>query len=301
LGNGIGIWPNKSLVYRQIQAVTIFLPNADLKSAMVWCSCKKERLCGKLHVFARRRVGCLGLQAVTNFVSLMHRVRPLASVVRLIWLTLIVGLIWLGTAAHGGADFERLLSTFVQRWGIGVTPRFNAWQSMLQTARGGSDVERMKRVNDFFNRQIKFGEDSAIWNQTDYWATPLETLGLGAGDCEDFAIAKYFSLKEVGVAPEKLRLIYVRARIGSSDAVASQAHMVLAYYAQPESEPLVLDNLINEIRPSSRRPDLVPVFSFNSEGVFAGVSGKEATPVAGTGRLSRWEDLLKRARAEGFE
>ena len=76
--------------------------------------------------------------------------------------------------------------------------------------------------------------------------------------------------------------------------------MVLAYYAQPEAEPLVLDNLINDIRPASRRPDLVPVFSFNSDGVFTG-GAKETAPSAGTGRLSRWEDLLKRARAEGFE
>lgn len=77
-------------------------------------------------------------------------------------------------------------------------------------------------MNDFFNRQIKFAEDAAIWSQPDYWATPLETLGLGAGDCEDFSIAKYYSLKEVGVAPDKLRLIYVRAKTGSTDAVASQ-------------------------------------------------------------------------------
>jgi len=172
---------------------------------------------------------------------------------------------------------------------------------MLQTVRSGSDAERLKRINDFFNRQIRFGEDSAIWNQPDYWATPLETLGLGSGDCEDFSIAKYYSLKEAGVSPEKLRLIYVRAKIGSSDAVASQAHMVLAYYAKPDAEPLVLDNMVSEIRPASRRPDLVPVFSFNSAGVFTGVSGNEATPAAGTGRLSRWEDLLKRAKAEGFE
>lgn len=203
--------------------------------------------------------------------------------------------------AHGGADFERLLSSITQRWGQDVTVRFKAWQALLQELRTVPDAQRLKRINDFFNRQIVFGEDMAIWNQPDYWATPLETLGRGAGDCEDFVIAKYFSLKEVGVAPEKLRLIYVRAKIGSSDAVASQAHMVLAYYAQPESEPLVLDNLVGEIRPASRRPDLVPVFSFNSEGVFTGVSAKESTPAAGVGRMSRWEDLLKRARAEGFE
>jgi predicted transglutaminase-like cysteine proteinase len=228
-------------------------------------------------------------------------VRLRSHLTRIVGLSLLASLVWLGQAAHGGADFERLLATFSQRWGVSVVTRFNAWQGMLQTARGVSDAERLKRVNDFFNRQIRFGEDSAIWNQPDYWATPLETLGLGSADCEDFSIAKYYSLKEAGVAPEKLRLIYVRAKIGTSDAVASQAHMVLAYYAKPEAEPLVLDNMVSEIRPASRRPDLVPVFSFNSAGVFTGVSGNEATPAAGTGRLSRWEDLLKRAKAEGFE
>ena len=228
-------------------------------------------------------------------------VRLRSHLTRIVGLSLLASLVWLGQAAHGGADFERLMATFSQRWGVSVVTRFNAWQGMLQTARGVSDAERLKRVNDFFNRQIRFGEDSAIWNQPDYWATPLETLGLGSGDCEDFSIAKYYSLKEAGVAPEKLRLIYVRAKIGTSDAVASQAHMVLAYYAKPEAEPLVLDNMVSEIRPASRRPDLVPVFSFNSAGVFTGVSGNEATPAAGTGRLSRWEDLLKRAKAEGFE
>lgn len=203
--------------------------------------------------------------------------------------------------AYSGADFNRLLASITQRWGAGVTGKFGAWQTLLQGVRSESDTVRLKKINDFFNRQITFGEDSVIWNQPDYWATPLETLGLGSGDCEDFSIAKYYSLKEVGVASDKLRLIYVRAKVGSTDAVGSQAHMVLAYYAQPDAEPLVLDNLITDIRPASRRPDLVPVFSFNSEGVFTGVSGKEATPAAGTGRLSRWEDLLKRARADGFE
>ncbi len=208
-------------------------------------------------------------------------------------------LLWAGQAVYGSADFNQLLAAFSQRWGATANNKFTAWQNMLQSVRAGSDTERLKKINDFFNRQIRFGEDASVWSQPDYWATPIETLGQGAGDCEDFAIAKYFSLKEVGVASEKLRLIYVRAKTGTTDA--AQAHMVLAYYSQPDAEPLVLDNLIGDIRPASRRPDLVPVFSFNSEGVFSGISAKDSAPSAGTGRLSRWEDLLKRARAEGFE
>lgn len=206
----------------------------------------------------------------------------------------------LAFSAVGATDFDKLLATLTQRWGAGPTPKFNAWRTLITNASSLSDSDRLKKVNDFFNRQLRFGEDADIWNQPDYWATPMESLGQGAGDCEDFAIAKYFSLREAGVAPAKLRLIYVRASSGTAGGAPSQAHMVLAYYAQPEAEPLVLDNLINDIRPASRRPDLVPVFSFNSDGVFTG-SAKETTPTAGTGRLSRWEDLLKRARAEGFE
>jgi hypothetical protein len=95
--------------------------------------------------------------------------------------------------------------------------------------------------------------------------------------------------------------VYVRVRTGTSDTAPPVAHMVLAYYAQPDAEPLVLDNLISDIRPASRRPDLVPVFSFNSDGIFSGAPGKTDEKIGGIGRLSRWEDLLKRARAEGFE
>jgi hypothetical protein len=74
--------------------------------------------------------------------------------------------------------------------------------------------------------------------------------------------------------------------------------MVLAYYAQQGTEPLILDNLLGSIRPASRRPDLTPVFSFNSEGLWQGVAGASAgDPQA---RLSRWRDVMAKARAEGF-
>jgi hypothetical protein len=75
--------------------------------------------------------------------------------------------------------------------------------------------------------------------------------------------------------------------------------MVLAYYATPQAEPLILDNLIGEVRAASRRPDLTPVFSFNSEGLWQGVGQQSAgDPVA---RLSRWREVLAKARAEGFQ
>jgi predicted transglutaminase-like cysteine proteinase len=104
-----------------------------------------------------------------------------------------------------------------------------------------------------------------------------------------------------GIPASKLRLIYVKARLKTPGGPKQQAHMVLAYYATPNAEPQVLDNLDTTIRPASRRPDLQPVFSFNSEGIFAGVSGKDKATGGGIGRLSRWEDVLRRIRAEGYE
>ncbi|MGS0756971.1 transglutaminase-like cysteine peptidase, partial [Roseateles sp. GG27B] len=133
-----------------------------------------------------------------------------------------------------------------------------------------------------------------VWGQVDYWASPLESLDKGRGDCEDYAIAKYFSLLSAGVPVAKLRLVYVRALLGGR----SVAHMVLAYYAQPGAEPLILDNLLPDVRPASQRPDLQPVFSFNSEGLWQGVGSITAgDPVA---RLSQWRELLTKVQAEGF-
>lgn len=158
------------------------------------------------------------------------------------------------------------------------------------------EEDRLRFVNDFFNRRIRFRDDQAVWGQIDYWASPLETLSRGEGDCEDFAIAKYFSLVASGTPVSRLRLVYVRAQLRGGGP--PQAHMVLAWYETPDAEPLILDNLVADVRPASRRPDLVPVFSFNGEGLWQGVGAERAgDPVA---RLSRWRDVLAKARAEGF-
>ena len=133
----------------------------------------------------------------------------------------------------------------------------------------------------------------------DYWATPLEVLGRGEGDCEDFAIAKYMTLKLMGIPSVKMRLIYVKARIGGPQSTMVQAHMVLSYYQAPEDEPLVLDNLISDIRPASRRPDLTTVFGFNAEGLWVG--GALPRVNRSSQRLSRWQSVLVRMREEGIE
>jgi predicted transglutaminase-like cysteine proteinase len=170
---------------------------------------------------------------------------------------------------------------------------------LLTRAASQPEAIKLKQVNDFFNRRTHFGEDSDIWGSQDYWATPLETLGRAQGDCEDFVIAKYVTLKLLGIPSEKLRLTYVKARIGGPQSTVVQAHMVLSYYPAPGDEPLVLDNLISDIRPASRRADLITIFGFNAEGLWVG--GTSPRTASATQRLSKWQSVLARMREEGID
>lgn len=212
---------------------------------------------------------------------------------------LLASVIILASLAIATPDFDLMLRLAGQRFGMEGRRAILEWRQLLTgTSSEISEEERLRTANDFVNRAVSFGTDAAIWGKPDYWATPLETLGLGKGDCEDFAIAKYVTLKLLGVAGEKLRLTYVKARIGGMYGQITQAHMVLSYYPTPTSEPLILDNLIADIHPASKRTDLYPVFSFSSENLWVGSS---ALPAANaSARLSRWRDVLNRMRAEGL-
>lgn len=201
------------------------------------------------------------------------------------------------SVAASALDFASLQDQLIARFGPARITLLKDWQALLEATRSLPEADKFRRVNDFFNRNIGFDEDITIWNQSDYWATPLETIGRGRGDCEDFSIVKYYTLRQAGVPVSKMRLIYVKASQGGKQ----RAHMVLAYYPSPNAEPLVLDNLVPEILPASQRRDLQPVFSFNSEAIWNGVAGNAARGAGGTGQLSRWQDLLLRARKEGFD
>ena len=201
-----------------------------------------------------------------------------------------------GSLAAPNLDKTQALA--LERYGQRAADTVAAWRRMLEEARPLGDAEKLEAVNTFFNRRILFEDDMVVWQQADYWASPLEFMGRGAGDCEDFAISKYMSLLLLGVPNERLRMIYVRARFGGPSSNQSQAHMVLGYYAQPVAEPLILDNLIGSIRPAAQRTDLTPVFSFNNEGLW--VPGATATAADPTARLSRWRGVLERMKQEGL-
>jgi predicted transglutaminase-like cysteine proteinase len=148
-------------------------------------------------------------------------------------------------------------------------------------------------VNTFFNR-LPFITDLAHWGVEDYWATPAEALASNGADCEDFSIAKYFTLKELGVPIERLRITYVKA------VRLNQAHMVLAYYPAQNAVPLILDNLEDKVKPASERTDLIPVYSFNDEDLLLAREGKSAASAGSASQIRSWRYLLLKLEKELF-
>ena len=199
----------------------------------------------------------------------------------------------MATAAQGTDEVP------MRRSAVPTAPQAEAaWRQLeplLHAIRGAQPLAQLQRVNLFFNSRIEFSTDQQAWGWTDYWASPLEALDKGRGDCEDYAIAKYFSLLTAGMSAARLRLVYVRSVL---DDGPPQAHMVLAYYPPTGHDTLILDNLVDEIVPAVQRSDLTPVFSFNSEGLWQGVGQVRAGDPRV--RLSRWREVMVKARAEGF-
>lgn len=166
------------------------------------------------------------------------------------------------------------------------------WQAIISSSGDLSDMEKLRRVNDFFN-ELEFVNDIDHWGKKDYWATPLQTLVSNGGDCEDFSIAKYFTLLEMGIPAERMRLTYVKA------LRLNQAHMVLTYFSSPDDDPLVLDNLEKEISPAAMRADLLPVYSFNGNGLWlAKTRLADSTHVGRADRLAPWRDVIARINDE---
>ncbi|NLX19605.1 MAG: sulfate adenylyltransferase [Desulfobulbus sp.] len=185
---------------------------------------------------------------------------------------------------------EQTLQRMEQRFGKEARPRLLAWQHLIRTTTG-SDQTKLEQVNRFINAN-PFIDDIHHWQQEDYWATPVEFIASQGGDCEDFAIAKSFTLLKMGVQEERLALTYVKA------VRLNQAHMVLTYYPAPGAEPLILDNLINTIRPSSQRSDLLPVYSLNGSGLWLAKQRGRGKLLGDSNRLKRWRELLDRISSE---
>lgn len=121
-----------------------------------------------------------------------------------------------------------LVERYAAKYGPDSRTRIRGWKEFVRAIAAerrlsGNELELLGAVNTFFNH-LPFVTDFAHWGVEDYWASPAEALASNGADCEDFSIAKYLALKELGVPIGRLRITYVKA------LRLNQAHMVLAYY-----------------------------------------------------------------------
>ncbi|NVJ52092.1 MAG: transglutaminase-like cysteine peptidase [Campylobacteraceae bacterium] len=183
------------------------------------------------------------------------------------------------------------LEAVTKKYGTKAAHRVQLWDKLIEKAKNEDILYKLKYVNDFFNT-IRYERDSTHWKQNDYWASPFEFLGTGAGDCEDYAIAKYFTLRQLGVPDNKLRITYVKLK--QRGTKYEQAHMVLTYYHKPTSTPIVLDNVNKKLKLATKRPDLRPVYSFNASGLWQAKNKGRSSVKVGKNNLKNWKSMMSR-------
>jgi len=135
-----------------------------------------------------------------------------------------------------------------------TAPQIRAWKAKLQSLKNSSPRDQIAAVNDYIN-DVSYVEDSRNYGTSDKWATPVEFFARG-GDCEDFAIAKYASLRALGFSTDQLRIAVVQ------DKIKNIPHAVLVVYT--EQGPYVLDNQDKRLRSSTDVTRYKPIFSINA-------------------------------------
>ncbi|WP_294448237.1 transglutaminase-like cysteine peptidase [uncultured Mailhella sp.] len=136
--------------------------------------------------------------------------------------------------------------------------RFNSstlWKDLKKKAAGHPLPEKLNIVNKFWNLW-PYRTDQEIYGKPDYWAAPYQFLSK-SGDCEDYCIVKYFTLKELGVPIDDMRIVVVK------ETIRNIGHAVLAVYSGDKI--YILDNLSEAVRPAERVRNYVPQFSVNEK------------------------------------
>jgi predicted transglutaminase-like cysteine proteinase len=217
-----------------------------------------------------------------------------------VWLPLLGSMILLISTAllhaetSSQLDEPKIINALYSHYGERAAKRGQAWFDMMKESDHLTASEKIQNVNDFFNL-LHFVDDIKLWGDKNYWATPIEFIGANGGDCEDFAIAKYFTLLELGIADQKMRIMMVKA------LTLNQYHMVVAYYKTPSSVPEILDNIDGKIKLASQRTDLVPIYSFNGKQLWLNKVKGQGVLAGSSARLKQWTNLNQRLRVSNMK
>lgn len=130
---------------------------------------------------------------------------------------------------------------------------YQEWLQFLDGLRGLSKWQQLVAVNEYMNMRT-YISDEKNWRTQDHWATPGEFLAR-SGDCEDFAIAKFFSLKHLGWTDDELRVAAVK------DGKLGVGHAVLVAYSGGKT--WLLDNQLSDVTDLNMVRHYEPVYSIN--------------------------------------
>lgn len=168
--------------------------------------------------------------------------------------------------------------------------RYVALHQLLDDIKYRSEDDKVELINLFFNGVIEYKTDEKNWGVADYWSTPSELIEKGAGDCEDYAIAKYFALLALGVPRDKLRLTYAYLTRSANEKEKREAHLVLSFFPRPSADPLILDNVNPGVRQLSVRKDLEALLHFDTDGLL-NVKTSDVYPIE---KYAPWKNFLSR-------
>ena len=104
----------------------------------------------------------------------------------------------------------KIIASLKESYGDRASQRGKAWFKLMKKNNQRTEKDSLIKVNKFFNL-FRFIDDLKLWGVNNYWATPIEFIGVNGGDCEDYSIAKYFTLLELGIPDEKMRITMVKA------------------------------------------------------------------------------------------
>lgn len=131
-----------------------------------------------------------------------------------------------------------------------------AWENEVRNLEKlNSDLAKIAAVNKFFNQTIKYKADKDVWGKSDYWATIDETMKKGEGDCDDYAIAKYLTLREMGFAERDMRVVVLK------DKAVNEIHAVLS--VRLDGKYYILDNQFSDLHTDYEITYYEPIYSIN--------------------------------------
>lgn len=169
-----------------------------------------------------------------------------------------------------------------------IVNRLYKFKNLKKKIKNSSLEKKLILTNNYFNK-INYSKDIKKTGFIDHWSTPKEFLMNGYGDCEDYVIAKYFTLIESGINKKDLYLSIVNVK------GEKRSHMVLLHYFNKNKAPLVLDSLSFKVLPLNKRSDLKPILVFNEFNSFKiNKQGQKEKALKNWHKKEKWNKLLKR-------